>query len=200
MHRYCRKTTPRVVRGKVQRKNRSAPTPNYYNTLQDVPVFDRRRPGVGFRHLLRKNHLLAFISILPDWAELSRCLDAVVLAPGDRYCDGWHTTGVVAICAWPREMRAWYERSYYEAHRNILTRLEVPVVHRGAQYLCDWTETTARAFQLLHVLLHELGHHHDRMSTKSQRRTARGEGYAERYAAQYGQTIWDRYFEMFWGE
>ena len=27
--------------------------------------------------------------------------------------------------------------------------------------LCDWTESTIRAYQLTHILLHELGHHHD---------------------------------------
>ena len=40
-----RKTTPKVRDGKVQRKNRWALTPNYENTPQDRPVFDRRRAG-----------------------------------------------------------------------------------------------------------------------------------------------------------
>lgn len=54
-----------------------------------------------------------------------------------------------------------------------------------------------RAYQLLHVALHELGHHHDRMTTKSKRRASRGEGFAERHALNYGDRIWERYLEAF---
>ncbi|MCH7873623.1 MAG: hypothetical protein IID33_18140, partial [Planctomycetes bacterium] len=50
--RINRKTTPRVVKGKVQRKNRSAQTPDYWNTPQNIPVIDRRKPGPGHRHIL----------------------------------------------------------------------------------------------------------------------------------------------------
>jgi hypothetical protein len=48
--------------------------------------------------------------------------------------------------------------------------------------MVKWTENTARAYQLLYMFLHELGHHHDRMTTRSRRATARGEPYAESYA------------------
>ena len=58
-------------------------------------------------------------------------------------------------------------------------------------------EETVRAYQLLDVLLHELGHHHDRMTTGSQKRPARGETYAEQYAAQYAERIWDAYSAEF---
>jgi len=56
-----------------------------------------------------------------------------------------------------------------------------------------WTETTAKAYQLLHVFLHELGHHHDRMTTRSRSTAARGEPYAETYAERYADRIWDAY-------
>lgn len=54
-----------------------------------------------------------------------------------------------------------------------------------------------RAYQLLHVLLHELGHHHDRMTTKRKQQASRGEAYAERYANHYASTTWERYWEEF---
>jgi hypothetical protein len=46
-------------------------------------------------------------------------------------------------------------------------------------------------------LLHELGHHHDRMTTRSRRVGCRGEGYAEGYAWEYERLVWDRYLATF---
>jgi hypothetical protein len=45
----------------------------------------------------------------------------------------------------------------------------------------------------MHVLLHELGHHHDRMTTRSRNEAARGESYAETYANRYADRIWEAY-------
>ena len=58
---------------------------------------------------------------------------------------------------------------------------------RGGGY-DSWTEGQARAFQLLHVFLHELGHHHDLITTRRQLRGGRGEAYAERYARDHGRS------------
>ena len=65
------------------------------------------------------------------------------------------------------------------------------------EVLCKWTEAQARAYQLLHIFLHELGHHHDRMTTKSKSDASRGELYAEAYALKYEAEIWMRYLETF---
>ena len=62
--------------------------------------------------------------------------------------------------------------------------------------LCHFTETSARGYQLLSVLLHELGHHHDRLTTRS-RCVGRGEPYAERYAIEHTDLIWERYLRAF---
>lgn len=69
-------------------------------------------------------------------------------------------------------------------------------VHSASQ---AWTGTDsqARAYQLLHIFLHELGHHHDRMTTKRQLSTSRGEPYAEAYARRHEGLIWDRYLKVF---
>lgn len=193
-----RKTTPRVKDGRVQKKNRTALTPNYYNTPQDVPAIDRERPGPGHRHVLKKKDLIDIISILPDWAELSKGLDAVLLATAEDGTDGWHVSGIVAVCAWER--RLWREASpsYYHEHKDIFKRLGVPSRQtRDGYFMCEFTEATVRAYQLLHILLHELGHHHDRMTTRSKRDASRGAPYAEAYARAYEATIWDRYVEVF---
>jgi len=49
----------------------------------------------------------------------------------------------------------------------------------------------------MHVLLHELGHHHDRMTTRSQVDAGRGELYAELYANKYMDRIWEDYVRVF---
>jgi hypothetical protein len=78
-------------------------------------------------------------------------------------------------------------------HRDVFDLLGVIVEERaGGYWLVKWTEGRARAFQLLHVLLHELGHHRDRMTTRSRQGAApRGEAFAETYARQYESRIWD---------
>jgi hypothetical protein len=88
-------------------------------------------------------------------------------------------------------------RSYAE-HEDLFNRLEVPCdVMEDGYYLCKFTEPAVRAYQLLHILLHELGHHHDRMTTRTRAKTCRGEGYAEDYAWEHEQVVWDRYLDAF---
>ena len=198
MRTFHRRTAPRVKRGKVQRKNRSAPTPNCYNTPQPRPVIDRRKPGFGYRHVLRKADIERFISLLPNWRRLSQGLNVILLDRGDGDCAGWHRPGVVAICAWEREL--WYETSagWHGEHRCVLEQIGVPFESTDdGRMLLQWTESTVRAYQLTHILLHELGHHHDRMTTRSRRRACRGEDYAERYALQNSRLIWDRFLREF---
>ncbi len=194
---FNRKTTPKVKGGQVCKKNNWKDTPNYWNTPQEIPQLDRERPGRGYRHLLKQNDLLYFISILPDWDELSKGLDAVLLAHGGQNADGWYTQGIVAICAWERGLWRKVDKKWYAEHEGVLKRFKVPYVEKGSWIECQFTEKSVRAYQLVHVFLHELGHHHDRINTEFQTATARGEGYAENYALQYERVIWDRYEEVF---
>jgi hypothetical protein len=120
-----RKTTPKVRNGKVQRKDRSALTPHYSITPQDRPVVDRCRPGNGYRHLINTKQLYQFIDLLPDWEELSKGLNAVVLAPGEWYALGWHRPGIVAVCAWDGELHQEWDRDFIDEHRKVLHRLGV---------------------------------------------------------------------------
>ena len=193
---FNRRTAPRVVGGKVQRKNRSARTPNYWNTPQVQPVIDRQRPGAGFRHLLKKSDVERFIRLLPKWGELSTGLSAILLAPGDD-CYGWHRPGVVALCAWDIALWQWSTGDFFAGHVELLDRIGVPHEAADGGWLCKFEPATVRAFLLVHVFLHELGHHHDRMTTRSQRRPSRGEHYAEEYARRFEPVILDRYFNEF---
>ena len=191
-----RRSTPKVRDGRVQKKNNWTPAPNYYNTPQSIPVIDRLRPGQGYRHLLKRHDVEEFISIVPEWDELAIGLNAVVLAPGDDAM-GWHEPGVVHVCAWEDELW-WHDADpdFVQDHSETFGRLGVVVEKRGGRLVVKWTERQARAFQLLHVLLHELGHHHDRMTTRS-RRAARGEPFAEAYARRHEAQIWDAYVRRF---
>jgi len=56
---------------------------------------------------------------------------------------------------------------------------------------------SAKAFQLIHIFIHELGHHHDRMTTRSKRAVARGEEYAENYARRFEDVIIEEYRRVF---
>jgi hypothetical protein len=79
-------------------------------------------------------------------------------------------------------------------HRDVYDRLGLDVerVRDGwGGYLLKWTESQVRAYQLLHILFHEFGHHHDRLTNRSGWHVARGESYAERYALEHEALIWD---------
>jgi hypothetical protein len=159
-------------------------------------VIDRQRPGENFRHLVFQDDLRRFIALLPNWKELRQGLDAIVLDRGGS-CMGWHRPGVVAICAWERSI-VWEDTalSFLEEHREVFDKLGVPYRVED-RVTVEFTETTARAFQLIHVLVHELGHHHDRMTTRSRKSPARGEPYAEAYARQWEDEILKRYCREF---
>ncbi|MGH9752984.1 MAG: hypothetical protein ACREA2_09385 [Blastocatellia bacterium] len=197
MNRVNRKTTPKVVAGYVRKKNNWQETPNYYNTAQPLPEIVRKRSGKGYRHLLRQKDIYDFIEILPDWDKLSEGLNAIILAPGEEDLFGYHVPGVVHICAWDSNLWLTLPIEGYEKERDILERLRVPCEAEKEDILCKFTESTARAHQLLATLLHELGHHHDRTSTRSKIKASRGEPYAEAYARRYADHLWDRYIDVF---
>ena len=193
-----RKSAPKVAAGKVQKKNNCDLTPDYYSHSQPIIMIDRKRPGKGFRHLLRQQDLVDFISILPEWEHLSQGLDALVLAPGRKYSYGFHSPGVIHIRAWNADLWVDCSAEYYERDRYYFDRLRVPCEKQeDDSYSCKFTVETARAYQLLNVLLHELGHHHDLITTKSQKQVSRGEGYADKYAELNSAFIWSRYQEKF---
>ena len=97
--------------------------------------------------------------MLPDWDRLAVGLNAVVLAPGEFNVGGFHVPGVVAVCAWERDLWREITDDHYAKHREVFARLNVEIKETEFGVLCKFDEPSARAYQLLHILLHELGHH-----------------------------------------
>ncbi len=191
-----RRTATRIKKGTVQKKNRYTKTPNYWNTYQDDIQIDIEDPGKGFKHFLKKRDIKQFLEILPNREEIDIEFDAVLLARGSIYTDGWYQRGVIGICAWEKGMTKEYNLGYFNAHKNIFDKLGLEYRIKKESVICYFTENQIKAYLLLHIFLHELGHHHDRINTRS-RRIARGENYAETYAIKYEEIIWDKYFEYF---
>lgn len=176
----ARKTAPSVRDGRVQRKNRWARTPP-----RDAPRVIRERPPRGFRHILTVADVESFLELVP--AELTCGVEHVVLS-ADPSSLGWYRRGVVAVCAWPRELWAWWSKDFVDEHRASLERYGVPMKLHFGRVLCDFSERQIRAFQLLRVLMHELGHHAD---------VERGEPYANRFEVEWDQRLWSKYVARF---
>ena len=192
------KTAPKVRDGKVQHKNRHSQTPRYPD-IKNKPIIHRERPGFGCQQLITKKQLFQFIDLLPNWNELSEGLDLILLAEGDSSLLGWYRPGIVAICAWETELQKEWDIDFVEEHDVVLDRLGVdrePSEDEDTE-LCLFDRNSARGFQLMHIFLHELGHHHDLMTTRSQADCCRGEDFAEDYANRYADQLWDKYFKIF---
>jgi hypothetical protein len=191
------KSSPQVKSGRQYRSESSVPAPADHNSDRPFPQIYRMHPGAGFRHVLLIRHVRDFLAILPEWAELAVGLNAILLAPVRKDCDGFHRPGMVAICAQARNLSQLITNpDYVSRHQDIFDRLGVSIEETADGDVLHFTEATLRAYQLLHVLLHELGHHHDRMTTRRRKRASRGEGFAEMYARTHGDFIWGRYFLM----
>ena len=208
-----RRSAMRVRNGRVLKKNNWRLDPGDYRAVpQDEIRLVRERPREGTRHLITIAQLRRFIELLPEWDQVAIGLDAILLDSATD-CDGWHPPGGVAICAWEHDLWWWSSREFVEEHREVLDLIAVENVsleHRQyaglqglgisdpARYVeLRWTEPQARAYQLLHILPHELGHHHDRFTSRRQRTIGRGERYAEAYANRVLHEIWPDYVRAF---
>lgn len=139
-----------------------------------------------------------FVELLPDWREVAAGLDAIALVAFTQGVQGRSRVGSVELCAWEPDL--WWEdcdEQFAAEHADLFDRLEVERGPVGDCLEVRFTEAQARAFQLLHVLPHELGHHHDRITNKTGWRAARGEDYAERYAYRVMDAVWPAYLDRF---
>jgi hypothetical protein len=200
MSRFHRKTAPGVRAGRTLRKNNWALSAASDRSGR-VPVIDRQRPGPGYRHLLLKRDIERFVQLIPDWDKLAVGLDVIVLTDGRYTCDGWYNQGVIGLPAWPVNLRYGVKKSWLNDHRAFLERIEARIEHdkdEPGEFIVHWTPNTARAYQLCHVFLHELGHHADRMHTRTKTDNGpRGEPFAEDYAFDLEARVLERYFEEF---
>jgi len=144
-----RKSTPKVIGGAVLRKNNHKKTSNYWNTKQQDVIIDVKKPGKGYKHFLKKRDVLKFIEIIPNWGEISKDLNAIVLASSDIDCDGFYNySGVICISAWEKEMDIWVNEWYYRDHKELFERLEVNATEKDNNiFYCEFDEDQIKAYQ-----------------------------------------------------
>lgn len=193
----CRKIKPKLKLGKENKRNRIALSRKYENIEKGVLIIDKDEAGYGYKHLLDKQEILKFVEIIPEWEKLSEGLNIVLLAKGSNYSDGWHSKGKIAIRAWEKDLWREVSNHYFNEHKMIFDKLEVKYETKDEGYILYFTENKARAFQLLHIFLHELGHHFDRITTKYKARSSRGEFFAEQYAIDFLPKLWSIYIQKF---
>jgi hypothetical protein len=194
-----RKSAMRVRGGRVAKKNNWTPDArDYYARRQSEIQIERTEPGPGYRHVVTVGQLREFLEILPDWDELAIGLEAISIYRGNADWVGLSNPGVVVITAWPREMWWRVDRAWVANEAELFERLQVKIVRDpgSAALQLRWTEAQARAYMLTDVLVHELGHHHDRMTSRGGR-AARGEPYAEQYARRVRAEVWPEYVQRF---
>ncbi|HAS43125.1 MAG TPA: hypothetical protein DCS93_21775 [Microscillaceae bacterium] len=125
MRQNPRKSTPKVKKGRVQKKNNHQETPNYWNTTQREVIVDKEKPGEGFRHYLTKQDVLDFIDLIPNWSIVSEDLKAIMLAFNNDGYDCWYEGGVIRICAWPKDLLISMSNGYFFDHKELFDRLDV---------------------------------------------------------------------------
>lgn len=198
MQRFHRRSATKVRDGEVRPKNRRTYSPDYYVTRSTELIIDRKPPGEGFRQVVTIDDVRKFLAIVPGIDELLAGVRVIVIDRGDEERQGWYRRGIVAICAWDAELvvRDWSDQFIFE-HASIINYLNVPCERVDDQSVLYWTRETAKAYLLIHVLLHELGHHQDLMSNRTRAFCPRGEPYAEHFALAREAEIVDRYFRTF---
>jgi|SRR5215831_12935689 len=193
---FNRRSATKVKGGRVQRKNRHRPTGH------DGYILDRESPGRGFRHVVTKRDVQTFIELVPDWGRFAERLERIVLVASSNDCDGAYEffhreeTGAIYLHAWHEDLWTDLAIPYFDCHQQILDRLGVSCDRQEDCVTCRFTEAQARAFMLLHIFMHELGHHYDRIHQKHLG-SSRGEDYAERFAASRFDQLFPAYVRVF---
>lgn len=191
---YNPMTARKVKDGKVQKKN------NHRPTAWRGFVVDRESPGQGYKHLLSKREIFDFVELLPDWKEFLYGIERINLAKGSDSTDAWYIhnregTGSIEICAWQTDLVQDIATGYFDQHQKIFARINLRYERSDDTVRCWFDEAKAKAFILVHVFVHELGHHHDRMTRK--RSGSRGEKYAEDFADRLEDIVWPLYVTRF---
>ena len=142
--------------------------------------------------------LREFITLLPDWDELALGLDAISIWSGNERWLGLSNPGVVVITAWNQDLWWDVEPEFLVREPWVTAQLGAETGPASDDGLVElrWTLPQARAYMLLDVLVHELGHHHDRMTTGGTD-APRGEPYAIGYADRVREAIFPEYVDRF---
>lgn len=187
-----RKTSTKVVGGRVTRKSRS--------DLSEVHgyVIEKVAAGKGFTHVVSARQLERFIELIPNWSALSSRLERIVLDHGQPNYFGYHQfhhrekTATIALCAWPKELWTPLSPRFFSEHREIFETLGVSYQINLTRVTCHFSVAQARAFSLLNVFLHEVGHHHD-----SLRRRGVGLPGKERIAEEFARGLFETMLPLY---
>ena len=191
---YNRRSTPKVRDGRVQKKNRHAPT-----RLNSLSV-GLSRPASGFRQVTSKQDIWKFLRLIPDWKRVSSDLDMIYLCcRGDVDYDGYYgfpQHPEIVLAPWANDLKIRTSGDHFRQHEAIFRQLGAAIVQVKGGFECRFTEESARAYQLLHIFLHELGHHHYRI-TAGRGKSGGSEKYAEDYALRRHHNLWRDYCHAF---
>jgi hypothetical protein len=209
MYRSERKTAPKVRSGRVQKKNRWEHSVDADDKLLSLPgiTFEARSPGPGRRHVVTEIDVQRFVRCIPDWEFHSEGLKALVLANDESCLGKYDHRGIIYLSSWEEDLFWECDPEFFDEHEPTLLRLGVPRDARHKDAITIYfDEISARAFQLVHIFLHELGHHRDQMTlcNKDRRELARqgvvlagSEEFAESWALRMEEVVWPRYKEFF---
>ena len=192
--------TLKVRDGRVQKKHRWEHYFKEYDLLEgqaQIPIVVE--PVIRrFRQPVETSDLRSFVELVPDWERHSEGLKCLVLGDGDHDCFGWHDDGVICLDAWEGYEQDW-RPEFFEEHRAVLDRLLVSHQEDEDEGVvrCVFTRKTACAFQLMHVFLQELVHHHVRMPTRGKLHSPSGEQYAENFVERLAEEMWSDFFRVF---
>jgi hypothetical protein len=190
---FHRRTATKVRNGRVQKKN------NHSLTRLNGLHLGLSDPGKGYRHVTSKEDVWRFLRLIPNWKRLSSDLDLIYLTYAtETGYDGWYDSGgepQIVLCPWPESLMVEMDIPGYKEHEEILHTFGVTASEDEFGINCQFTPESARAYQLLHIFLHELGHHEHRM-TKGRGRSGR-EKYAEEYAIRMQRKLWKQYCDLF---
>ena len=157
-----RKVTPKVRNGKVQKKDRHQWTE--FQDLLDENTFStiKMKPEEGYIHVVDQKCVLDFVSLIPDWENISKGLSALVLdSEGcnhqtdiNYYPKSYHS---IWLSAFPKDMTLYWSKGFAMGHKKITDFLGVEQEEiDGGEIKTVWTKPKAQAWQLLHLFLYDL--------------------------------------------
>ena len=149
---------------------------------------------------MTKREILEFLELIPDWRTVLDGIERIRLHGGSDKWDGLYRhfekeeTGCIWLSAWQCNLTLEITKSYFNEHRSIFDRIELKFERKKDVVICWFDEGKAKAFTLVHVLLHELGHHVD---SRQRSFCASGEPYAEGFAKRLEDEVWSKYIKKF---
>jgi len=151
--------------------------------------------------VVSKRDVQQFIDLIPEWKEYSRHLERIVLTADDE-SDGHHAfyhrerTGGIFLHAWSDDLWVEVYQDYFYEHAHVLKKLGVVHEKVDEDIRCHFSPAQARAFVLLHVFMHELGHHYDSLRYGPGEPRG-GEQFAEDFANRHLDLLWPKYVAAF---